>query len=359
MNRAFRLVALTLSLAALPAAAAWKVTDLGRPDDATFQIRIAAINDKGEIAGGVWRHGTTTIPVRSAFVRGKRGFTLFGETTIGPPTIAKDINKAGVVTGVASAPFTWDGGVMTTLSGVPPSSIANTINDHGVVAGAMPVTGGEHAFAWSNGLVADLGTLGGPYSQAFGINKRGDVVGESQPFGSVFPHAFLLPEGGAMADLGTLPGGAFSNAYAINHRGDVAGTSAVPGSQKHAVLWQDGTISDLGTLPGTQNSDAIGINDRGSVVGISVGFIGTFSIRPFLWRNGQMTDLSALPELADAGFTSWVLHGELVGAVDGEGPGIAINNRGQIAGVGIKGGRETLFVLSPDDEGDTDPGESD
>jgi len=58
MNRAFRLVALTLSLAALPAAAAWKVTDLGRPDDATFQIRIAAINDKGEIAGGVWRHGT-------------------------------------------------------------------------------------------------------------------------------------------------------------------------------------------------------------------------------------------------------------------------------------------------------------
>jgi len=105
---------------------------------------------------------------------------------------------------------------------------------------------------------------------------------------------------------------------------------------------------DLGTLPGFSSSDATGVNDRDHVVGIAVGTpLGVFTARPVLWKDGEIVNLAALPELAAAGFTSWVLRGELVGWNGGEGPGIAINDRGQIAGVGLKAGRPRLFVLSP------------
>ena len=95
--------------------------------------------------------------------------------------------------------------------------------------------------------ITDLGTLGGTSSYASGINNRGQVVGASALAGDVSHHAFLYTNGG-MYDLGTL-GGASSSASGINAQGQVAGTSRLNGTlESHGFIYSAGKLQSIGAL---------------------------------------------------------------------------------------------------------------
>jgi probable HAF family extracellular repeat protein len=136
-----------------------------------------------------------------------------------------------------------------------------------------------------------LGTLGGTFSWAYGINNAGEVIGKADVVPSNHAHAFRY-RGGAMTDLGTL-GGDESEADAINNHGDVVGSAdTTPGRfSRHAFLYHDGAMTDLNGL-GATYSFAYGINDAGQVVGDLVYDTGQQEIyHAFLYQNGIMIDL--------------------------------------------------------------------
>ena len=74
------------------------------------------------------------------------------------------------------------------------------INSTGdVIVGAAsigtPPFGAVQAFMWRDGVLADLGTLGGDASEALGINNRGQIVGQATVSGGGATHAFVWHQG--------------------------------------------------------------------------------------------------------------------------------------------------------------------
>ena len=113
-------------------------------------------------------------------------------------------------------------------------SRARAVNDLGQAVGAASerTAGAHRAFRTApdrpiDPATDDLGTLGGANSDAWGINNRGDVVGESEMLGDPTrpaAHAFLFTDG-TMIDLNSCrllpPGWTLVCALDINERGQI------------------------------------------------------------------------------------------------------------------------------------------
>ncbi len=117
--------------------------------------------------------------------------------------------------------------------------------------------------------VTDLGTLGGTFSTARGINATGQVVGEAFIANDASVHAFFY-SAGVVTDLGSL-GGPSSGAFAINDASQITGYATTP-TDTRAFLYSGGAMTDLGTLGG-RHSWGFGINNAGQVVVTGVDFL--------------------------------------------------------------------------------------
>jgi probable HAF family extracellular repeat protein len=165
-------------------------------------------------------------------------------------------------------------GGMVALPSLPnrPRTVARDINDAGVIVGSANMGGTDlgHAVLWSGGSVQDLGTLGtGLYSEAWGVNSLGQVVGWSYTNGGsglTGVHGFLWSQADGLVDL--TPASDTGNALDINDAGQVTGYRTALGGY-HAFRWQGGTFVDLGVLPGFAHSFGWAINASGQVAGNS------------------------------------------------------------------------------------------
>lgn len=183
-------------------------------------------------------------------------------------------------------PFLWDHGKMTdlgTLGGAwGNAQCANSrhqiIGQSSLAGTPIACTDGHltscHAFFWEDGKMRDLGTLGGPNSEAQWINEAGLIAGSAdfpRPQPAVNPHDAVIWKHGKIKDLGTVDGDACSRAYGLNDRGQVVGTSGDCRNALHAFVWEEGRpMLDLNKLipPGSGwvLTNAFNINDRGEIL---------------------------------------------------------------------------------------------
>jgi uncharacterized membrane protein len=173
-------------------------------------------------------------------------------------------------------------------------------------------------------VVTDMGSLGGGFSNSFGLNERDHVGGGSTlPDGTL--QAFLWSARAGMQPLGTLHGGSNSSASGPNANDLVAlisdsnledpyhenfcgfGTTSVC----VAGFWEHGRLTELpGLVPlsnhGGNNSQITQANNRGQMAGyVENGFLDAtcqsatpgpqFDFEAVLWnRNGQIRPLNPL-----------------------------------------------------------------
>jgi probable HAF family extracellular repeat protein len=315
-------------------AAVWshgKITDLG-----TFggYLSIAqAVNNRGQVVGLAQNNIPETVPSILNAIAG--GF-------IGPGFFLDTQFRA----------FLWENGIMRdlgTLGG--PEAWARTINDRGQVAGVsftdsilQPVPGvptglpTTHAFLWEEAKMTDLGSLGGTQSDVEGINNRGQVIGEMTLPGDNVAHPFFW-DGGKLTDLGTF-GGPFGLAIGLNEAGEVVGTACNQNCQaQFGFLWKNGVLTNLGTAPGDDCSVAQQVNARGQAVGPSFACSVFFSDASdaTLYEHGSAINLNDfVPSGSNFHLTGLDSY---------------INDRGEIAVIGaLSNGDHHAFLLVPCDE---------
>ena len=226
----------------------------------------AGINNQGQVAG--WAENGVLDP-----------------TCNNTPPVNQFLQFEAVVWG--------SGGQVTQLAPLSPDpdSAATAINDKGQVVGisglcsnAVGGTSAEHAVLWesTNAPAMSLGNFDGgvAWNTPTALNNRTQIVGFANQAGSqngaFNPIAFLWDKRHGMQALSPIGDDTNSWAWGINERGDVVGESFGGADDPYgrAFLYEDGMMTDLNSLVQSKSSLQLvlanDINEAGEIAGFAV-----------------------------------------------------------------------------------------
>jgi len=137
------------------------------------------------------------------------------------------------------------------------------INDAGVIVGAAAFQSSSQGYTLTNGQYRRVHCAGYSNSEATGINRQGDVVGDCWRSGH-YTHGFLLHRGNYVAI--EYPDSVSTSVYGINAKGAVVGSFALNSNVGGGYLLEDGTYTVI-DFPGATFSYPTGISGTGVIVG--------------------------------------------------------------------------------------------
>lgn len=254
---------------------------------------IVALNDTGDMVGMI----ATGTGINTAILISGTNRVILGSQMM-TSTVVTGINDSGLISGwQVMPPYGHNIGIQVAGSlGVPNFSRLHAVNAQGIFAGSWgtesPTFRDFRAYRCRAMVVSPTGTItvidtrtlnedylsfaenssdDNHWSDAYGINGSGTVVGAMRSVDGSTRHAFK-GTAGSMQDLGTL-GGFRSTAYDIDSSGQVVGEAETTGGTLHAFRYADGVMTDLNNLlmqpadSGWELLTAKAINDRGEIVG--------------------------------------------------------------------------------------------
>jgi hypothetical protein len=185
-------------------------------------------------------------------------------------TISKWLSALTALTALSAANAGDATYVFSTIS-YPDSTITWVygINNDGQITGtyATSITGGEYVgFTMeSNGTFTSLA----PNLTPIGINKSGRIAGTSSIGGAPYSDGFIRDVGGDITSF-SVPNGIYTEGYGINNKGLVVG-QYTPGTDPQGnaagyLRQTDGSFTTI-SYPGAINTQAFGINSAGVIVG--------------------------------------------------------------------------------------------
>ena len=270
------LAAATSSANAAVSATSWTVVDLGTLGGPGSYG--AAVSDTGYVVGCADTPGG---PAHAFLYDGRMHDLGTGGGDPNGSSCALAVNDRGVAAGRSSAGdlVVWSGSSVTPIG---TKGTVGGINDSNIVVGSASANGATRPFIYANGKLATIG--GDATGEATAVNLRGQVVG------TLSGRAFLY-EDGVVRDLGTL--GGFSSAKGLDDFGRVVGMSTDANGTPYPFLWANGAMQ---AIPGPSGSGAIDIDDAGLVIGSAEGTYGYFL------DNGTYTRLDNLPAVVQKGW---------------------------------------------------------
>ncbi|MGV3741982.1 MAG: hypothetical protein ACO1NO_06710 [Burkholderiaceae bacterium] len=234
---------------------------------------------------------------------------------------------------------------------VPLGSTLLNDNEHiaGTLGEPLPNRPGlfkYRAFTYIDGERTEIPLLPGAIDNfASAMNNKGHVVGYTRdkrnPAVEPNSNAYLYRNGN-LIDLDKLPGTVSCAANDINNTGVVIGTCSGPVEDGLAginqpFIYRDGSMEPLPGIGEVWPQD-FDINNAGQIIGNKMirndpNDDVADQLIPFLYSDGVLLDLNALPGIAESG---WQI-----------GMALRINNSGQILALGLRNNQRGHILLTP------------